>query len=158
MAKRAFGLAMAVLLVGATTAWAAPRLIEVRCDGTVGSPSTGTCRGSGLGKADFSTSLTTGSAAYSLPSGGSCDAADGSTTFTRAGDDLVVELAGVVCDMGLTAVGTVLLPNDVFQGAYRVDGDSSTGRFAGNRGAGDAILELGGDGALNGYYNGSLNR
>jgi hypothetical protein len=158
--RSVIALAAAGLLFGAVGATAAPRNIEVRGDGSCTSGATltaaGTTRGSGLGRADFTASITVGGVAYSLPGGGDCSVADGSMSFTRSGAVLAADVAGVVCEVGLSGAGTALLPNDVFEGSYAVDAASSTGRFASNTGAGNMVLGCDPGGTASHHMNGSL--
>jgi len=158
--RSVIALAAAGLLFGAVGATAAPRNIEVRGDGACAPDITsvsGVTRGSGLGRADFSASLTVGGVAYSLPGGGTCNAADGTVTYARSGANLVTDVGGVVCEVGTSGAGSAIVPNDVFEGSYAVDGGSSTGRYAGNTGAGNVVIGCYGDGTAAHHANGSLN-
>lgn len=149
-------LAAAGLLFGASAATAAPRNVEVRGDGTCNAgltDVTGITRGAGLGRADYAAAITEGAAAY-----GSCNEATGTVTYTRAGDDLVTDVTGVVCDVGLSGAGTAVVANRVFEGAYAVDGAASGGRYAGNTGVGNTLVGCYGDGTAAQHANGSLAR
>jgi hypothetical protein len=161
------GLAAAGLLLGAAAANAAPRNMEIRGDGTCAGGITGTISGTvvggGLGKADIvpgGTAISVnGAADYALPSitPNGCAGADGTITFLKSGANLLVDVAGVVCENGVSGAGTAVLPNDAFEGSYIVDGGGSTGLYAGYTGAGNAVLGCygGGEGAF--HLNGSLN-
>ncbi len=149
MTKRAARLAAVGILLGASSAWAAgPLTLEVRGDGTCASGATltasGTAKGAGFGGGTYSAAIDpTGGVptpAYTLPGSGTCNAADGTVTMVRSGSNLVVDVSGVVCEVGLAGVGSALVPNDVFEGAYQVDGGASTGTFSGYSGSGKAVV------------------
>ena len=153
--RSVIALAAAGLLFGAASATAAPRNVEVRGDGTCATiaSASGTTRGSGLGRADFAAAISVGANAY-----GACEVATGTVVYTRSGDDLATDISGVVCDVGVSGSGTGIVANRVFEGAYTVDAASSTGRYAGNTGAGNTVIGCYGDGTAAHHANGSLTR
>jgi len=144
-------LALALLLGGALSAgeaWAAgPRGIDLRADGTSSMGATNTAsgdmRGRGLGSGMYSAAITVGSDVL-----GGCTDAAGVVTFSKSnGDTLVLDTSGLLCDTGLSGAGTILTPNEVYNGGFAVDGAVSTGsRFAGTRGTGSVQINFGGDG------------
>ncbi len=136
----------------ATAAWAAVRPWDLRGEGSAAFGATNTAsgkiKGRGLGAGNYTAAIGVGGAVFTAPGGQTCVAADGVLNFVRPNSDtLVLDTAGLLCDVGLAASGTVLVPNEVYSGAASADGAASTGnRFSGAQAAGQIQINFSGSG------------
>lgn len=153
---KASQLALALLLGGALIAgdaWAAGRQFDMSGDGTSSMGATNTAsgevRGRSIGKGTYSAAIDVGGNVFTAPSGAPCNEGSGVVTYTKSnGDTLVMDTTGLVCEVGLSGAGSVLVPNEVYSGAVAVDGATSTGvRFNGAAGTGTVQVNFAGDGS-----------